>query len=85
MSLRQADSKLNLGFTGKTQPPLTHFFPMKTFTVNAQLNRPRACIIKLITAVIYGFPIISQCLSLGSQPSLVFESKAGAYLSGAPL
>ena len=38
---------------------------------------PGACIIKLITAVIYGFRNKLECLSLGKpfQPSLVFRDK----------
>jgi hypothetical protein len=41
------------------------------YTYNEEVSKPRACIIKLITAVIYGFLNKLECLSLTSLSSLV--------------
>ncbi len=40
-------------------------------TFSEEVSKPRACIIKLITAVIYGFLNKLECLSLASFSSLV--------------
>ncbi len=55
------------------------------------LRHPRACTIKLITAVIYGFLNKLECLFLASLPSLAWcfqvrpETTCVKHISGAPL
>ncbi len=43
----------------------------ETFNTNREDHLPGACIIKLITAVIYGFRNRLECLSLASLSSVV--------------
>jgi hypothetical protein len=47
---------------------------------------PRPCITKLITAVIYGFPLCAKVFVPDKpfQPSLMFVDKAGSYPSESP-
>ncbi len=50
---------------------INQLFVLGLFTAVSWKERPGPCIIKLITAVIYGFRIKLECLSLASLSSLV--------------